>query len=290
MRPVFSNIIRSPLPTPRVTPVESKTKRPAQASRLSNPTLEAPTKQDLKAQTQSTNDIAPTVTTPDLSQTMPVISSMPTNVTESFPQTPYAMQMPNMTPMPPQMDPMAMAGQIAQFMMMMNPSNYPYNSQAQPADYHSALMDALRIHNGQWPNSQVPQESPLQSNMYDRQTVSRSSTQPSYPYPNISSNSFPGPSSQSTQMETPVRKKRRASSASSDSIPMQDILKSKIESESTPPVTKRPKANPSGTQSSERKLFQSKSGKELSFFVQVEMHNRSAVVANIKVRYIHKMM
>ena len=277
------------MPTPRVTPVESKTKPPARASRLSNPAPEVPIKQDLIAQTLGTNDIAPSVTTPDLSQTMPVISSMPANVTESFPQTSYAMQMPNMTSMPPQMTPMMMA-QITQYMMMMNSSNYPYNSQAQPTDFNSALIDALRIHNGQWPNSQLPQESPLQSNMYDRQPVSRSSTHQNYPYPNLSSNLFPGSNSQSTPMETPVRKRRRASSASSDSVPMQDVLKSEIKSESTPPVIKRPKASPSATQSSERKLFQSKSGKELSFFVQVEMHNRSAVVATIKVKYIHKMM
>ena len=283
------------MPTPRVTPVESKTKQPARASRLSDPTPEVPIKQDLMAQTLGTNDIALTGTTPDLSQTMPVVQSMPTNVTESFPQTSYNMQMPNMTSMPPQMPPQMtpmMMAQMAQYMMMMNPSNYPFNPQAQPTDFGSALIDALRMHNGQWPNSQLPQESPLQSNMYDRQTVSRSSMQPNYPYPNISSNLFPGSSSQSTPMETPVRKKRRAStsSASSDSVSMEVVLKSKIKSESTPPVNKRPKANPSATQSSERKLFQSKSGKELSFFVQVEMHNRSAVVTTIKVKHIHKMM
>lgn len=220
---------------------------------------------------------------------MPVISSMPNNAPESFPQTSYTMQMPNMTSMPPQMNPMMMA-QMTQYMMMMNSSNYPYNPQAQPSDFGSALMDALRMHNGQWPNSQLPQESPLQSNMYDRQTASRSSTQPNYPYPNISSNLFPGSNSQSTSMETPVRKKRRASSASSDSISMQDVLKSQIKSESTPPVTKRPKAGPSATQSSEKKLFHFKSGKEMSFFVQVEMHNRSAVVTSIKVKYIYKIM
>ena len=241
------------------------------------------------ARTLGTNDIAPTVTTPDLSQTMPVMSSMPANVTESFPQTSYTMQMPNMTSMPPQMTPMMMA-QMTQYMMMMNSSNYPYNSQGQITDFGSALMDALRMHNGQWPNSQLPQESPLQSNMYDCQTVSRSSTQPNYPYPSISSNLFSGSNSQSTPMETPVRKKRRASSASSDSVSIQDVLKNKIKSESSPPVSKRPKAGPSATQSSERKLFHSKSGKELSFFVQVEMHNRSAVVTTIKVKDIHKMM
>jgi hypothetical protein len=248
-----------------------------------------PIKQDLMAQTLGTNDIAPTGTTPDLSQAMLVVPSMPTNVTDSFPQTSYNMQMPNMPNVPPQMTPMMMA-QITQYMMMMNSSNFTYNHQAQPADFGSALVDALRMHNGQWPNSQLPQESPLQSNMYDRQTVSRSSTQPNYPYPNISSNLFPGSNSQSTPMETPVRKKRRASSTSSDSVSMEDVLRRKIKSESTPPVKKRPKANPSATQSSERKLFQSKSGKELSFFVQVEMHNRSAVVTTIKVKHIHKMM
>ena len=274
------------MPTPRVTPVEFKTKRPARASRL---TPEVPIKQDLMAQTLGTNDIAPTVTTPNLSQTMPVISSMPMNVAESFSQTPYTMQMPNMTSMPPPMTPMMMA-QITQYMMMMNSSNYPFNSQAQPTDFNSALIDALRIHNGQWSNSQLPQGSPLQSNMYDRQTVSQSSTQQNYPYSNLSSNLFSGSNSQSTSMEAPARKRRRASSASSGCTPMQDVLKSESESKSTTPVTKRPKASPSVTQSSERKLFQSKSGKELSFFVQVEMHNRSAVVAAIKVKYIHKMM
>jgi hypothetical protein len=279
------------LPTPRVTPVESKIIRPARASHLSNPAPEAPIKQDLMAQTSSqtlvTNDIAPTVTTPDFSQTVPVISSMPPNVMESFPQTSYNMQMPNMTsmPMPPQMNPMMMA-QIAQYMMMMNPANYPYNSQAQPTDFNPALIDASRMYNGQWPNSQLPQGSPLQSNMYERQTLS--STQQNYPYPDLSSNLVFGSNSQSTPIETPVRKRRRASSASSDSISMQDVLKNKIKSESTSPVTERQsKAGPSATQSSERKLFQSKSGKELSFFVQVEMHNRSAVVASIKVKYNH---
>jgi hypothetical protein len=279
------------LPTPRVTPVESKNKRPARASHLSNPAPEAPIKQDLMAQTSSqtliTNDITPTVTTPDFSQTVPVISSMPPNVMESFPQTSYNMQMPNMTsmPMPPQMNPMMMA-QIAQYMMMMNPANYPYNSQAQPTDFNPALIDASRMYNGQWPNSQLPQGSPLQSNMYERQTLS--STQQNYPYPDLSSNLVFGSNSQSTPIETPVRKRRRASSASSDSISMQDVLKNKIKSESTSPVTERQsKAGPSATQSSERKLFQSKSGKELSFFVQVEMHNRSAVVASIKVKYNH---
>ena len=278
------------MPTPRVTPVESKTKTPARASRLSKPTLEAPIKQDLMTQTLGTNDIAPTVITPDLSQTMPAIPSMPTNIPESFPQTSYTMQMPNMTSMAPQMTPMMMA-QLTQYMMMMNSSNYPYNPQAQPTDFGSALIDALRMHNGQWPNSQLPQESPLQSNMYDRQTVSQSSTQPNYPYPNISSNLFPVSNSQSTPTETPVRKKRRSSNASNsdDSVPLQDELKTKIKSESTPPVTKRLKVGPSA-QSSEKKLFHSKSGKELSFFVQVEMHNRSAVVTTIKVNYIHEIM
>ena len=274
------------MPTPRVTPVESKSKRPARATPLSNPAQEVPIKQDLMAQTLGTNDIPPIVTTPDPSQSMSV---MPTNGTESFPQTSYNMQMPNMPNMPPQMTPMMMA-QITQYMMMMNSSNFPYNSQAQPTDFNSALIDAFRIHNGQWPNSQLPQESPLQSNMYDRQTVNQSSPQQNYPYPNFSSNILPGSNSQSTPMETSVLKRRRASSASSDSVSMQDVMKSKIKSELTPPVTKRPKATPSATQSSGRKLFQSKSGKELSFFVQVEMHNRSAVVATIKVKYIHKMM
>ena len=280
-------MIRSPLPTPRVTPVESKTKRPVRASRLNNPAPEVPIKQDLMAQTLATNDIAPTATTPDLSQTMPVISSMPTNVTESFPQTSYNMQMPNMTsmPMPPQMTPMMMA-QIAQYMMMMNSSNYPYNSQAQPNDFNSALIDPSRMYNGQWPISQLPQESPLQPNMYERQTVS--STQQNFRYPDFSSNLISGSNSQSTPIETPVRKRRRSSSASSDSVSMQNVLKNKIKCESTSPVTEhQSKAGPSATQSSERKLFQSKSGKELSFFVQVEMHNRSAVVAAIKVKCIH---
>ena len=236
------------------------------------------------AQTLDTNDIAPTITTPDPSQTMPV---MPTNGTGSFPQTSYTMQMPNTPNIPPHMTPMM--AQIAQYMMMMNSSNFPFNSQAQPTDFNSALIDALRIHNGQWPNSQLPQESSLQSNMYDHQTVSQSMQQ-NYPYPSLSSNLLPDSNSQSTPMETPVLKRRRASSASSDSVTMQDVIKSKTKSESTPPVTMRPKASPSATQSSERKLFQSKSGKELSFFVQVEMHNRSAVVATIKVKYIHKMM
>lgn len=277
------------MPTPRVTPVESKTKPPARASRLSNPGLEVPNHQDLKAQTLGTNDIAPTITTPDLSQTMSAIPSMPTNIPESFPQTSYTMQMPNMTSMQPQMTPMMMA-QITQYMMMMNSSNYPYNPQSQPTDFGSALIDALRMHNGQWPNSQLPQESPLQSNMYDRQTLSQSSAQPNYPYPNISSNLFPVSNSQSTPTETPVRKKRRSSNASnSDSVPLHDVMKTKIKSGSTPPVTKRPKVGPSA-QSSERKLFHSKSGKEMSFFVQVEMHNRSAVVATIKVKYIHKII
>jgi hypothetical protein len=225
---------------------------------------------------QVTNDIAATVITPNLSQTMPPMPSMPINPTDSFPQTPYSMQMPNMSSMPPQMNPMMMAQYL---MMMMNSSSY--NSQAQPTDFNSALIDALRIHNVQWPNSQLPppptQESPLQSNMYDHQTISRSSTEQNYPYPNP--HLFTGSDSQSTSMEAPARKRCRASSASSDSVPMQDQTKT------VSPAPKRSKASPLATQSSsERKLFQSKSGKELSFFVQVEMHNRSGVVAAIKVK------
>lgn len=230
---------------------------------------------------QGTNDIAATVISPNYSQTMPPMSSMPINATDSFPQTPYSMHMPNMSSMPSQMSPMMMAQYL---MMMMNSS--PYNSQTQPTDFNSALIDALRIHNVQWPNSQpppTPQESPLQLNVYDHQRISRLSTEQNYPYPNPPL--ITGSDSQSTSMEAPARKRRRASSASSDSVPMQDLLKSKTTTETISPAPKRSKASPLATQSSsERKLFQSKSGKELSFFVQVEMHNRSGVVAAIKVK------
>ena len=269
------HIIRSPLPTPRVTPVEYKATRPTRASHLSN---SAPIEQNLVAQAPlSTDDIATTLISPNLTQAMPPTSPMPINPTDSFPQTPYTMQMPNMT-MPP---PMMMA-QIAQYMMMMNSSNYPYNSQAQPTDFNLALIDALRIHNGQWSNSQAPpQASP---NVYDHRTVNRPSTEQNYQYLNPSSNSFTVSDSQSTLMERPARKRHRASSASSDSIPMQNISQRKSKTASL-----APKASPSAAQpSSERGLFQSKSGKELSFFVQVEMHNRSAVVAAIKVKHIHQ--
>ena len=200
-----------------------------------------------------------------------------------FPQTPYTMQMPNMSSMPP---PMMMA-QIAQCMMMMN--NYPYNSQAQPTDFSSALVDALRIHNVQWPNSQLPpppppppQDSPLQPNMYDHLTAGRSPTEQHYPCDSFS-NLFASSDSQSTSVEVPARKRRRGSSAS-DSVPVQGSFKSESKNKTISPAPKRSKASPSATQSSsERKLFQSKSGKELSFFVQVEMHNRSGVVSAIKV-------
>jgi len=232
--------------------------------------------------TTSTNDIAPTVH--NLSQTMPSISSMPINAADSFSQIPYTMQMPNMSQ--PQMTPMMMA-QMTQYMMMMmnNSSNYPYNAQAQPTDFNSALIDALRIHNVQWPNSQTPQESPLQSSVYSRQSATQLSPHQNFSYPNISSTLFPGPDSQSTSAQAPVQKKRRASS---DSLSMQDLSKSKSKTRSISPAPKRHKVNPSAAQpSSERKLFYSKSGKELSFFVQVEMHNRSGVVTAIKVKYIH---
>ena len=277
------------MPTPRVTPVESKTSRSAGASRLSNPVPDTPTKQDwimppLSQTPLGSNDVPAPATTPNISQNMLPISPMPIN---SFPQTPYTMQMPNMGSMAPQMTPM-MAQMTQYIMMMMNSSsNYPYNSQAQqPTDFNSALIDALRVHNVQWPNTQppppAPQESPLSSDMYDHQTTSQLSTNQSYPYLD------PSPDSQSTAMEVPIRKKRRAStaSASSDSLPARVASESKRKTASPPP--KRHKASPPATQSSsERKLFRSKSGKELSFFVQVEMHNRSGVVTAIKVKYTH---
>lgn len=279
------------MPTPRVTPVESKVIRSTRASRSSNPASDASAKQDSDmappSQIHMGNDLAATVTTPNLSQNTPSIPSMPITSTDSFPQTLYTMQMPNMG-VTPQMTPMMMAQMTQYMMMMMNSSNYSYNAQAQPTDFNSALVDALRIHNVQWPSSQPPQESPLQSNMYDYQTVSRLTPGQSHSHP---SNSFPGFDSQSTSTEAPVRKKRRASSASSDSLPTQVSLNSEVKSKSISPAPKRQKASPSTTQPSlEAKLFHSKSGKELSFFVQVEMHNRSGVVTAIKVKYIHKVI
>ena len=286
-------IIRSPLPTPRVTPVESKVPRSTRATRPSNPASDAPAKRDSSMAPPSqtpmgTNDFATTVTTPNLSQTIPLMPSMPISSTDSFPQTPYAMQMPNMNSVPPQMTPMMMSQMTQYMMMMMNSSNYSYNAQAQATDFNSALVDALRIHNVQWPSSQPPQESPLQSSMYRYQTVGRLSPDQSHSHP---LNSFPGSHSQSTLIEAPVRKKRRASNASSNSLTVQDSVESKTESKSISPPSKRYKASPSTTQSSaDNKLFHSKSGKELSFFVQVEMHNRSGVVTAIKVKYIHKIL
>ena len=286
------------MPTPRVTPVEVKTSGSARANRLSNPASDAPIKQDLNmvplSQTPlGTNDIAATIATPIPSQTMPIISSTPMNATIPFSQTPYTMQMSNMSPISPQMNPLMMAQYM---MMMMNSSNYPYNAQTQPTDFNSALIDALRNHNVQWPTSQPAQESPPQSNMHDHQAVGLTTDQDYHAFPKPSSNLFPDSDSQSTRSEVPIRKKRRASNVSSDSLPMQDLmrsdsLKSKGKSKSISPAPKRHKASSSATQfSSERKLFHDKSGKELSFFVQVEMHNRSRVVTAIKVKYIPKMI
>lgn len=215
---------------------------------------------------------------------------MSINATDPFPQTPYNMQMPNMSSMPPQMTPMMMAQYM---MMMMNPSNnYLYNPQAQQlTDFNSALIDTLRIHNVPLPNFQPPsQGSPLQSNMHDNQTLSQLSTNQDYIYPDPSSSLLPISDSQSTSVEAPVRKKRRASTTFSDSLSMQGLSKKKIKSKAIPPEPKHLKPGPSATQSSEKKLFHSKSGKELSFFVQVEMHNRSGVVAAIKVKYTQEIL
>lgn len=287
--------VRSPLPTPRVTPDELARLR----SNIIN------TRQPSVSTNSQADDFVPaTATLPhtntfnNLPFSNDVMRSQPSTAGTSVPGYNPLMfmennAMPNMPNLPSSM--MALTAQAMQAMManmLMNASVMPNPNFANDA-FMLALQDSMRIHGvANWQGTQI--QTGASTDSWLNQPVSPM-REPPLPYPRVPpcSNTEAIVDMPSPQLEPSVS--RRASS-SSEFISGNSIKKRKGKERSISPSHNRHKISSSSAKSiemhnagssmnnglSQQKLF-TEDGKALRFFVQIEIHHRFQLISSIKV-------
>ncbi|KAF4623536.1 hypothetical protein D9613_001750 [Agrocybe pediades] len=161
--------------------------------------------------------------------------------------------------------------------MMMQPSAAQFN----PETFSLAMADAIsKYASGSQPAFTQPtrSESPI--------------PEPALPFPEVPSRSTDAGTSKKASWSTPASGRQRSPSESSDTPTRVSgsAKKGKKRATSPHPVKRRKVSATSYEESpasqarasSQRKIFQTKSGKELAFFVQIDMHNRFNLVDAIK--------
>lgn len=286
--------VRSPLPTPRVTP-EERARLLSRTSNARQPSASAKSQaDDVSMAALSPPPTANNSSASILPDTMPSQLPSPTDIPPMSGMNPFMlMQNPamNMQNFPPSV--LAATAQAAQAMMAnmlmnMNP-NMITNQQPYPNDaFMLALQDSMRNHAvASWPGVQ-PQNGTFPAS----QPISPLPVPP-VPYPSAPSSSKTHKPFQSVSPILGPSGSRRVSSVSE--FEFSQNAKSK-ERDSSPAAKRRKVSSTSARdiemddaeaisqtdRSLHEKLFETKSG-PLSFFVQIEIHNRFKLVSSIKV-------
>jgi len=283
--------IRSPLPTPRETPSEIH----GTSLTTSDVNSVTPARQ-IPHRDPST--ISPTLPSASTNGSLQTSSLAPYNMVNGMPPfTQYPSQMTPMfngaTPqqimaastMPQQLMSNFMAQQMmANMSMMMQSSGMPFN----PETFSAAVSDAISKYTS---SSQPTFSQPARSESPDPEPV--------LPYPDVPPRLSDKRSSRIPSWPISVSSvTQRSRSQSSDTPSTQISADKKGKSRADTPSAKRRKLstasyqdgatnyiNASGSNgvASPKKVFRTKSGQELAFFVQIDMHNRFNLVDTIKV-------
>jgi hypothetical protein len=215
-----------------------------------------------------------------------------------------------LNPMLPQLSPMAAMmtpQQMQMFLanMLVNPQGYPFNQQQQQNNpqmdtFSIALLDTIKNHTGAGSNLQTQSQTQAQANPYNNYMPSTSSMYDhALAYPPVPSTSSDSQTMHSVTNDwaspPPVLGPSRETSPSeiSDRSRRRSLVDKKGKLRASSPSSKRRKTSSSTFEAipskatmeppSRGNIFTSKSGEELVFFVQVDLHNRLSTVNAIKV-------
>ncbi|KDR84926.1 hypothetical protein GALMADRAFT_233396 [Galerina marginata CBS 339.88] len=274
----------NPLPTPRNTPVEFHRSRSllpdsgiyaSSSSQSQTPKEKALPPPPPSTSSTDTMPITPTDAIPQSTQPYPAPSSLMQPFASQYTMQMPAMYNPMMTPQMMMMDP----GQM-QMMAMAH-----FMAQSNNEAFKTAFQDAL--------NSKIGSHMP--SALYNPLDQPSPVQEQALPFPRIPSTSSEGNSKKKRSRSTSPSNRGRSLSILSDSLPPRSskdkkgkrraISSSKRRKISPSPfrgtVGSSQKTEPIGN-SSQKKVFTTKSGREFSFFVQIDLKNRFNVVDAIK--------
>lgn len=286
---LYHSCVRSPLPTPRVTPEDARKRSKESDSRQASVTArnqpdDVPMAASMPLLTAG-HDPLSIPSEPIPSQFSPTGIS-PMSGMNPF-MNPVAMNMQNISSSVLAFTAQAAQAVMANMLMNMNPNLIPNQQPFSNDAFMLALQDSMRNHVAAgWPVIQ-PQNGTFSSS----QSVSPL-PEPPLPYPSAPSSSKRRKTLKSWSPMSEPSAVRSVSSASEFSRRVEN--KEKISS----PATKRRKVSSSSAKdiemddveapsrinpSTDEKLFRTKSGRPLGFFVQIEIHNRFNLVSSIKV-------
>jgi hypothetical protein len=301
-------VLRSPLPTPRNTPVEQIRARSGLASLAEYP-ASSNTEQTKKegsgipplGMSASPNSGLKTSANGSYSS-----SATPTQM-DGFPHSQYPIpvagmlnpMLPQLSPMTPMMTPQQMQMLLAN--MLVNPQGYPFNQQQQQNNpqmeaFQIALFDAIKNHTATGPSLQSQPQSQGQASLYNNYTPSAPSLfDHALPYPPVPSTSSGSQTilSATNDWASPSPEQEISISEISDISRRNSLVDKKGKQRASSPSSKRRKTSSSTFEATSSKaamgppsrgnIFTSKSGEALVFFVQVDLHNRLSTVNAIKV-------
>lgn len=274
--------VRSPLPTPRVTPEElarmhikrssSRQASVSTRSQVDEVSMEAPTP-------PPSMPVPPDVTP---SQPLPPagMSTMAGMNPFMFMQNPAANLSPSMLAFTAQATQAMMANMFANVNANMMPNQQQPSFANNP--FMLALQDSMRNAVAAWPGMQ-----PQNGTFHASQSVSPL-PEPPVPYPPAPSRAK-RPQSPSLMSKSEPSVSRRVSSVSEypsqrgkskETSPPLPVKRRRV---SSPSLRDLGASHPADSQPSNKKLFHTKNGRPLGFFVQIEIHNRFKLVSSIKV-------
>jgi hypothetical protein len=200
-------------------------------------------------------------------------------------QNPAAMNMQNISPAVLALAAKAAQAMMAGMLMNTNPNMVPNQQPLSNDNFMLALQDTMMNHAvAGWPGIQ-PQNGMIPTS----QSVSPL-PDPPVPYPSAPSSSN---ARGMLKSESPMLEPSGSRRVSSTSEFEKSSQKAKSNERASSPASKRRKVSSSSAKDVEmddpraatqtEKLFVTKSGRPLSFFVQIEIHNRFKLVSSIKV-------
>ncbi|KIM48258.1 hypothetical protein M413DRAFT_62764 [Hebeloma cylindrosporum] len=298
-----SDIAKSPLPTPRDTPVEQIKARCVLGS-----STEFPGSSNTE-QAKREGPGFPMSTSPNSGPKGSANGSYSSSATptqmDAFPHSQYPIPMAGMlNPMLPQLSPMAsmMTPQQIQMLltnMLVNPQSYAFNqpqqNNPQMEAFSIALLDTIKNHTAAGPNLQSQSQAQAQAASYNYTPPAPPLFDHALPYPPV-----PSSSSGSQTMHndwnslSPALAPSREISVSeiSDTSRRNSLVNKKGKQRASSPSSKRRKTSSTTFEASSSKaamgppsrgnIFTSQSGEGLVFFVQVDLHNRLSTVNAIK--------
>ncbi|KAF8202872.1 hypothetical protein BJ912DRAFT_1101632 [Pholiota molesta] len=265
LSPYLPCTLRSPLPTPRATPIEPVQSRLKAEQRPSPIPLNPPS-----ARVSPHLPIPGPSITPEAPAATPTFNGMDMAAMAQFMQQFAA-------PPPPTQLPLMMQHQAA--MLQMFPfANPQQNMQNDP--FWQAVRDTM-MNKGLYPSQTQPPPSQLPHNIYSQPLATSPVQQQVLPFPPVPAAGEPldyYAESSSHRSSAKSKEKRRAMSPSAKRRKTSSGSFQEASSRLKPAKTNGSTMGPPA----DRKLFTTRSGRELAFFVQVGGHNRFQLVQDIK--------